>query len=96
MTLFFLQLFLTITTNGDDLFGHNVTGGANGILNVDPLSLFGHELPVSSSGGVFNVAYCYVVLGGLRRRLRRAPLRQPVAHRAARGGRSARIRSPPR
>ena len=42
MTLFFLQLFLTVTTNGDDLFGHNVTGGANGILNVDPLSFFGH------------------------------------------------------
>ena len=48
VTLFFLQLFLTVTTNGDDLFGHNVTGGANGILNVDPLSFFGHELPVSS------------------------------------------------
>ena len=38
VTLFFLQLFLTITTNGDTLFGHTVTGGANGLLNVDPLS----------------------------------------------------------
>jgi branched-chain amino acid transport system permease protein len=62
VTLFFLQLFLTITTNGDDLFGHNVTGGANGLLRVDPISLFGHEIPVSSGGGVFNVAYLYVVL----------------------------------
>jgi branched-chain amino acid transport system permease protein len=62
ITLFFLQLFLTVTTNGDDLFGHNVTGGANGILKVDPLSLFGHALPVADSGGVFNVAYLYVVL----------------------------------
>jgi ABC-type branched-subunit amino acid transport system permease subunit len=62
ITLFFLQLFLTVTTNGDDLFGHNVTGGANGILKVDPLSLFGHELPVANKGGVFNVAYLYVVL----------------------------------
>ena len=35
---------LTITTNGDDLFGRNVTGGANGLLRVDPLSLFGHDL----------------------------------------------------
>jgi branched-chain amino acid transport system permease protein len=61
VTLFFLQLFLTVTTNGDDLFGHNVTGGANGLLNVDPLSFFGHELPVSHDG-LFNVAYLYVVL----------------------------------
>ena len=61
VTLFFLQLFLTITTNGDTLFGHNVTGGANGLLNVDPLSFFGHALPVSTDG-IFNVAYLYVVL----------------------------------
>jgi branched-chain amino acid transport system permease protein len=61
VTLFFLQLFLTVTTNGDDLFGHNVSGGANGLLNVDPLSFFGHALPVST-GGIFNVAYLYVVL----------------------------------
>ena len=62
VTLFFLQLFLTVTTNGDDLFGHNVTGGANGILNADPLSLFGHELPSTLEGGLFNPAYMYVVL----------------------------------
>jgi branched-chain amino acid transport system permease protein len=62
VTLFFLQLFLTVTTNGDDLFGHNVTGGANGILNADPLSLFGHELPPTLQGGLFNPAYMYVVL----------------------------------
>jgi len=62
VTLFFLQLFLTVTTNGDDIFGHNVTGGADGILRLDPLNLFGHNLPVSSGGGIFNVAYLYVVL----------------------------------
>ena len=62
VTLFFLQLFLTIGTNGDDLFGHNVTGGANGLLKIDPLSLFGRDLPATSGGGVFNVAYLYVVL----------------------------------
>ena len=62
VTLFFLQLFLTVTTNGDDLFGRNVTGGANGILRVDPLSFFGHALPVSKEGGLFNPAYLYVVL----------------------------------
>ncbi len=62
VTLFFLQLFLTVTTNGDDLFGHNVTGGANGLLNADPLSFFGHELPPTLKGGLFNPAYMYVVL----------------------------------
>ena len=41
MTLFFFQVFLTFTNNGDDVFGHNVTGGPNGILNVDPFDFFG-------------------------------------------------------
>ena len=61
VTLFFLQLFLTVTTNGDDLFGHNVTGGANGILRVDPLSIFGHALPVRAEAAL-QPAYIYVVL----------------------------------
>jgi ABC-type branched-subunit amino acid transport system permease subunit len=38
-----------------------VAGGPNGILNVRPLSLFGHELPVSHEG-IFNVSYLYVAL----------------------------------
>jgi branched-chain amino acid transport system permease protein len=63
VTLFFLQIFLTVTTNGDDLFGlGNVTGGANGILRVDPLSFFGHPLVVQREG-VFAVSYLYVALG---------------------------------
>lgn len=62
VTLFFLQIFLTVTTNGDALFGHDITGGPNGILRVDPLSFFGHALLVSHEG-VFNVAYLYVALG---------------------------------
>lgn len=61
LTLFFLQLFLTVTTNGDTLFGHDFTGGPNGLINLDPLSFFGHTLPVSTNG-IFNVAYLYVVL----------------------------------
>jgi ABC-type branched-subunit amino acid transport system permease subunit len=61
VTLFFLQLFQTITTNGDDAFGHNVTGGPNGILRVDPFHLFGHNLAVQH-GGVFAVSYLYVAL----------------------------------
>ncbi len=62
VTLFFLQIFLTVTTNGDDVFGgHNVTGGANGILNVDPFGAFGHHLAVEHNG-IFAVSYLYVAL----------------------------------
>ena len=61
VTLFFLLLFGTMTTNGNDAFGRDLTGGANGILNADPLSLFGRELVVTKDG-IFNVAYLYVVL----------------------------------
>jgi ABC-type branched-subunit amino acid transport system permease subunit len=61
VTLFFLQLFQTITTNGDDAFGRNITGGPNGILNVDPYHAFGRELPVQHQG-VFSVSYYYVAL----------------------------------
>ncbi len=62
VTLFFLQLFQTVTTNGDNMFGHNVTGGPNGILRVDPLHLFGHNLAVEHSG-VFARSYYWVALG---------------------------------
>jgi ABC-type branched-subunit amino acid transport system permease subunit len=71
VTLFFLQIFNTALLNGDsggieELFGwlgwsSNVTGGPNGILNVDPFSFFGHEVVVSRDG-VFNVTYVYVAL----------------------------------
>jgi len=62
VTLFFLQLFQTITTNGDSAFGHDLTGGPNGILRVDPFNLFGHDLAVQHEG-VFAVSYLYVALG---------------------------------
>jgi branched-chain amino acid transport system permease protein len=61
VTLFFFQIFLTVTTNGDNIEGFDLTGGANGILNVDPLSFFGHQLPVSTEG-LFNVDYLYVAI----------------------------------
>jgi branched-chain amino acid transport system permease protein len=71
VTLFFLQMFNTALLNGDasgveELFGwlgldSDLTGGPNGILNVDPFSFFGHDLVVSTDG-VFNVAYVYVAL----------------------------------
>jgi ABC-type branched-subunit amino acid transport system permease subunit len=63
VTLFFLQLFQTLATNGDQfLFGAgNVTGGANGILRIDPLDLFGKEL-AALHGGKFAVGYYFVAL----------------------------------
>ncbi|HEX7626697.1 MAG TPA: branched-chain amino acid ABC transporter permease [Gaiellaceae bacterium] len=61
VTLFFLQLFQTLTTNGDSVFGHNLTGGPNGILRVDPFGAFGHNLAVQHAG-VFSVSYFYVAL----------------------------------
>jgi ABC-type branched-subunit amino acid transport system permease subunit len=59
VTLFFLQIFLTVAINGDTIAGHNLTGGANGILNVDPLHLLGQTLEVQH-GGVFAVGYLYI------------------------------------
>jgi ABC-type branched-subunit amino acid transport system permease subunit len=61
VTLFFLQIFLTITINSDSIRGENLLGGPNGILNVDPLTFFGREVKVSSEG-IFNVAYLYIAL----------------------------------
>jgi ABC-type branched-subunit amino acid transport system permease subunit len=61
VTLFFLQLFLTIATNGDQLFGRDITGGANGILNIDPFEIFGTALAVEH-GGAFAVGYLYAAL----------------------------------
>jgi ABC-type branched-subunit amino acid transport system permease subunit len=61
VTLFFLEIFLTLATNGDQIFGHDFTGGANGILNVDPLHLFGHDLVVQHQGA-FALSYMYVAI----------------------------------
>ena len=61
VTLFFLQLFLTVATNGDQIFGEDITGGANGILNVDPFEIFSQALAVEHEG-TFAVGYLYVGL----------------------------------
>jgi branched-chain amino acid transport system permease protein len=58
VTLFFLQIFLTVATNGSSIGGHNITGGANGILRVDPLELFGNSLVVQHQG-IFAIGYLY-------------------------------------
>jgi branched-chain amino acid transport system permease protein len=61
VTLFFLQLFQTVMTNGDSVGGHNLTGGPNGILKVDPFHIGGHNLVVEHQG-IFAVSYFYVAL----------------------------------
>jgi branched-chain amino acid transport system permease protein len=66
VTLFFFQLFIVISTNGDNIFGRNITGGSNGIggveAAVDPLSFFGWELPQINSDGSFNIEYLYIAI----------------------------------
>jgi branched-chain amino acid transport system permease protein len=65
VTLFFFQIFIVIVTNGDHLFGHDVTGGSNGIggvyANLRPFNLFGRDVVVAHNG-VFNIAYLYIAL----------------------------------
>ena len=90
VTLFFLQLFQTITTNGDAAFGHNITGGPFGILQRRPVRPLGkHELAVAAQGRLRRLVLLRRARG-VRGRLRRAAPRQPLAHRprvalAARG-----------
>jgi branched-chain amino acid transport system permease protein len=62
VTLFVYQIFISVVTNGNDLDGVDLTGGVNGIANVDPFDLFGRELRVSNQG-IFNSNYIYVALG---------------------------------
>jgi branched-chain amino acid transport system permease protein len=62
VTLFFFQVFLTFTNNGDDVFGRSITNGPNGILNVDQFDLFGWTLPRATSDGLFDIVYLYVAL----------------------------------
>ena len=94
VTLFFLQLFQTLTTNGDNAFGHNVTGGPFGLLNVDPYSFFGHDLTIQHQG-VFATSYLYLALAASwssTSRCGSSIARAP----AGRGARFAKTRSPPR
>jgi ABC-type branched-subunit amino acid transport system permease subunit len=62
VTLFFGEIFYTIATQGYHVplitinGSHDFTGGPNGIANVDPFRVFGHQLTSNS-------AYYYVALG---------------------------------
>ena len=62
VTLFFFQAFLTLTNNGDDVFGRNLTNGPNGILDVDELGLLGANIPRTTSQGQFGIGYLYAAL----------------------------------
>jgi len=62
VTLFFLQLFQTITTNGDAAFGHNLTGGPNGILRIDPFHIGSTTWSCSTRGSSLSRTF-YVALG---------------------------------
>jgi branched-chain amino acid transport system permease protein len=62
VTLFFFQIFLTFTNNGDDVLGRSITNGPNGILDVDELEVFGRTLPRTTSEGQFSISYLYVAL----------------------------------
>ena len=95
VTLFFLQLFHTIATNGDQFFfgAGNVTGGANGILRVDPLDFFGHDLAARAPGPSTTTSTSRSASSrSSSSRSRSSTSRGP----AAPGGRCARTRSPPR
>src|SRR3954452_19440861 len=43
VTLFFGQLFITVTNNGNRIFGHDLTGGPNGIADIDPFHFLGRS-----------------------------------------------------
>ena len=62
VTLFFFQVFLTATNNGDNVFGESITNGPNGILNVDQFRFFGWTVDRVTSEGLFGVAYLYAAL----------------------------------
>jgi branched-chain amino acid transport system permease protein len=63
VTLFFGQIFVTLTTQGYrwNWFGfggeHDITGGPTGITQVDPFRLFGHQLTQVRD-------YLWIALGG--------------------------------
>ena len=94
VTLFFLQLFQTLMVNGDQVFGHNVTGGANGLAASRPARPV-RPRPGGPARGRLRGLVLLRRPRLLRRRLRRAAVRERIAHRARMAARSARTRSRP-
>ena len=71
VTLFFGELFVTVTNNGDRISvlgftrGYNVTNGPNGIANIDPFHVFGHQLESLESYFYVALIFFLVVLGAV-------------------------------
>jgi branched-chain amino acid transport system permease protein len=66
VTLFFGQAFVAFTNAaGQDVAGENLTGGPNGIADIDPLGFFGYELTTRTQQFYFLLGAAAVVLAGL-------------------------------
>jgi ABC-type branched-subunit amino acid transport system permease subunit len=71
VTLFFGQLFVTVVNNGEKISllgftrGYDVTGGPNGIANIDPFHLFGHQLESLKSYFYVALVFFLVVLAAV-------------------------------
>ncbi|HEY4347583.1 MAG TPA: branched-chain amino acid ABC transporter permease [Gaiellaceae bacterium] len=67
VTLFFGQLFVTVTNNGQRISvlgftrSYNVTNGPNGIVNIDPFHFFGAKID-SLRGNYWTVLLLFVVV----------------------------------
>jgi ABC-type branched-subunit amino acid transport system permease subunit len=66
VTLFFGQAFVAFTNAaGQDVAGENLTGGPNGIADIDPLGFFGYELTTRTQQFYFLLGTAVVVLAAL-------------------------------
>jgi ABC-type branched-subunit amino acid transport system permease subunit len=66
VTLFFGQAFVAFTNAaGQDVAGENLTGGPNGIADIDPLGFFGYDLTTRTQQFYFLLGAAAVVLAGL-------------------------------
>jgi branched-chain amino acid transport system permease protein len=66
VTLFFGQAFVVFTNAaGSNVAGQDVTGGPNGIADIDPLSFFGYELTTRTQQYYFLLGAVVVVLAAL-------------------------------
>jgi ABC-type branched-subunit amino acid transport system permease subunit len=71
VTLFFGQLFVTVTNNGNRISilgftrGYDITNGPNGIADIDPFHIFGHDLESLSSYYYAALLFFLIVLGAV-------------------------------
>jgi branched-chain amino acid transport system permease protein len=66
VTLFFGQAFVAFTNAaGQDVAGENLTGGPNGIADIDPLGFFGYDLATRTQQFYFLLGTAVIVLAAL-------------------------------